>query len=565
MTDLVEEAVHGSSEESSLSILPMGGLGEIGMNMMVLACRGNALIIDAGLMFPDASMPGVDLVIPDLEALTALQWNILGIILTHGHEDHIGALPYVLQQIPVPVYATGLTMGFVENKLAEFDLLRKTERHLIGPGEVIRLEPFEVTFFAMCHSVPDGVGLAVRSPAGLVIHSGDFKIDPAPIDGRCCDLDVLSRLGREDVLALFSDSTNVEIEGRSGSESSIRPGLSEIFANAPGRILIATFSSNIHRIQQILELSVEFDRKVVLVGRSMESNVRIASERGHLTIPPGVTVDIKDAEEIPDEKLTVLSTGSQGEPMSALTLMATDRHKYFSIKEGDVLVLSSRFIPGNEKAINVLVNEFCRRGARVEYEKVSKVHVSGHAAKEELRDLIRAVRPRHFIPVHGEYRHLWRHAMLAREEGIPEERVILLSNGDIAKLGAEGVSVTRRLELKKVFVDGKGVGDVGNDVLRDRRILSEVGLVTVVLIVSRETGELVLGPKLVSRGVTFHETEEELIEVTRQAVLERIDELRPRASEDWENIREEVRLTVRRNINRRLGRKPLVETIILES
>jgi ribonuclease J len=429
----------------------------------------------------------------------------------------------------------------------------------------IVMGPFRIDLFAMCHSVADGVGVAVTTPAGVVMHSGDFKLDPTPIDGRLCDLEKISSISRNGVLALFSDSTNVSNRGTTLSESMIRPAFEKIFRESRGRILIATFSSNIHRIQQVLDLSQEFGRKVVLVGRSMIANAKIASERGYLSIPPRILVDMKDMDSLPDGKLTVLSTGTQGEPMSALSLMAFGRHKYLKAKTGDVVVLSSRFIPGNERAINQIINEFCRRGARVMYEKISDVHVSGHASEDELRYLIRLVHPRSFIPVHGEYRHLLRHAEIAIEEGIPPERVLVAEDGDLIELSTEGPKVIQQLEAGKVFVHGKGVGEIGQDVLRDRRILSEVGVVTVVLVIDKETGELVSGPVVQSLGVTFQEVEPELLEGVTVALKDLLGESRPQTADKWEDAREEIRLTVRRRINRVLGRKPVVQTILLHT
>jgi ribonuclease J len=546
----------------SLKVLPLGGLGEIGLNMMIIAFGNDAFIIDTGLMFPDESMPGVDIVIPDLEVALGQGWNFLGIVLTHGHEDHIGALPYVLKKIPVPVFATSLTMGLVEHKLEEFGLMESTERHTISTNEIVVLGPFRIDCFAMCHSVADGVGLAINTPIGALIHSGDFKLDPTPIDGRLCDLEKVAAYSRGRVLALFSDSTNVEKKGCTRSESMIRPAFEKIFREAAGRILIATFSSNIHRMQQVLNLAREFGRKVVLVGRSMASNAKIASERGYLEIPHGILVDMKDMEGVPERKLTILSTGSQAEPMSALSLMAFDKHKYLKVKPGDVVVLSSRFIPGNEKAINHIINEFSRRGAHVMYEKISDVHVSGHASQEELRYLIRLVRPNCFIPVHGEYRHLLLHAQIAMEEGLAPDRVLVAQNGDVIEISTDGAAIVDQLDVGRVFVHGKGVGDIGHNVLRDRRILSEVGIVTVVLAID-QAGRLLAGPELYSRGVTFDEVEPELLEGVKIEVEEKLSYLDPQTPEGWENSREEIRLAVRRNINRVLGRKPLVQTIIL--
>ncbi len=515
-------------------------------------------------MFPDESMPGIDFVIPDLDFICRQDWEILAIILTHGHEDHIGALPYVLQRINVPIYATALTMGLIEYKLEEFGLLDSTDRRVISPEQSVELGPFCIDFFAMCHSVADAVGLAIQTPLGTVIHSGDFKLDPTPVDGRLCDLEKVAAYARNNVLALFSDSTNVEKRGSTRSESMIRPVFEKIFREAQGRILIATFSSNIHRIQQVLDLSSEFNRKVVLVGRSMTANTEIAARRGYLKIPDKIIVDIKDIGGIADNKLTILSTGSQAEPMSALSLMAFDKHKYLKVKPGDMVILSSRFIPGNEKAINQVINEFSRRGAQVLYEKISDVHVSGHASEEELRYLIRLVRPRYFIPIHGEYRHLLLHAQLAIEEGISPARVLIAQNGDLIEVSHDGVKIVEQLDVGRVFVHGKGVGDIGHDVLRDRRLLSEVGLVTVAIAVEEHTGRILSGPELYSKGVTFEETEPELLENIRVELEKLLNKLTPLTIDKIEETKEEIRLTVRRHINRVLGRKPLVQTIILK-
>ncbi|MFH0822048.1 MAG: ribonuclease J [Pseudomonadota bacterium] len=553
-----------SDQDSKLRILPLGGLGEIGMNMMAVEYQNDAVIIDAGIMFPDESMPGVDLVIQDIDALLELKWNILGILITHGHEDHIGALPYVLARISAPVFATRLTMGLAESKLEEFALLDKTTRHVVASDDVIKLGPFEVYLFPMCHSVADGVALGIKTPVGSIVHSGDFKIDPDPIDGRISDLEGLASFAAEnEVLLLLSDSTNAENPGHAGPELSIRPTLEAIFREAEGRVFFATFASNIHRIQQVLDLARQFDRKVVLVGRSMEGNAKVAANLGYLNVPSGVYLDIKHMNDFPDHRITVLSTGSQGEPMSALALMAQDRHKYLSAKPGDVLVLSSRFIPGNEKAITSIINEFIKRGALVRYEKNGNVHVSGHAYQEELRSMIRAVQPYYFMPVHGEYRHLVQHGCIAVDEGIPPERVLVAHDGDIIECSKDDCAISGRIDLRRVYVDGKGVGDVGPEVLRDRRAMAEVGLVMAVIGVNRETGELVSGPSLTSLGVTYQDLETELMQGATEAVGERLTELAPGTPAEWEAARDEIRLAIRRHINRKLGRKPVVQTAIL--
>lgn len=550
-------------QKSKLRLLPFGGLGEIGLNMMVVSWGRDAFILDCGLMFPDDSMPGVDFVIPDIEWLLEFDWNILGIVLTHAHEDHIGALPFVLKKISAPVFATALTMGFIEYKLQEYDLLDSTRRHVISSENPIALGPFKIDCLRMCHSVPDAIGLAIETPEGVIIHSGDFKMDPAPIDGRMCDVEEIAFLGIKGVLALLSDSTNVENRGATRSESIIRPAFEKIFSVSKGRILIATFSSNIHRLQQALLLSHLFKRKVALVGRSMVSNVKIASDLGYLAIPPDTLVDIREIDNIPDDRLTILSTGSQGEPMSALALMASSRHKYLKVQKGDTIIFSSRFIPGNEKAINQLINGFCKLGAEVMYEKVADVHVSGHAGEKELRALINLARPHIFIPVHGEYRHLQRHARIAIEEGVAGERVMVVQDGDLVQISRDGVELEAVFDIGRIFVHGKGVGDIGHDVLRERRTLSEVGIVIATLTISEKTGKLLKEPQLHSRGVTFQDVETELLDGAKQAVMDRLAELSPQTLGDWEKVRDEVRLAIRRHVNRMLGRKPLVQTILV--
>lgn len=554
----------GNNQTPSLKVVPLGGVGEIGLNMTLVIWGESAFVLDAGLMFPDESMPGVDYVIPDVDVLLRLKQTILGIVVTHAHEDHIGALPYLLKKVNVPIYATSLTMGFIENKFDEFDLLKSTDRRVISNKSPIELGPFLIDFFAMCHSVPDAVGVMVETPVGGLIFSGDFKIDPSPIDGRFCDLEKIRKYSEKGILALFSDSTNVEYPGRTRSESDLRSSFETIFSNATGRILIATFASNIHRLQQVLTVAEQFNRKAALVGRSMAANARIAADRGYLKIPDNILVDIKDLEDIPDNQVTVLSTGSQGEPMSALSLMASERHKYLKVKEGDTVIFSSRFIPGNEKAINSIINELARCGATVMYEKIADVHVSGHGRAEELLDLLRLVRPKYFVPIHGEYRHLLRHAKLAIEDGIPVENVVVATNGDVIEISPDGIGVSEQIEVGRVYVHGKGVGDIGRDVLRDRRTISEVGVITVVLAVSSHDGRILSGPTLNSIGVTYDEVEPELMEGIRSAILERISEFRPSTSSQWEEMREEVRLVTRRSVNRILGRKPVVQTVILQ-
>lgn len=550
-------------ENTKLKMLPLGGLGEIGLNMMALAVNNDAIIIDTGILFPDSSMPGVDYVIPDLVPLMAQGWTIHGIFLTHGHEDHIGALPYVVNKINAPIFATPLTMGFAEHKLEEFKLLQSTRRIILEMDNPVELPGFIVDPFRVCHSVADAVGLAITTPAGILIHSGDFKLDPTPIDGQRSDLEKLDSYADKQVLCLLSDSTNVEREENTQSEISVRPALEKIFQKAHGRIFIATFSSSIHRIQQILDLAATHGRRVIVMGRSMESNVEVAERLGCLDIPEGVRADIREIDLIPDRRLVALSTGSQGEPMSALSLMAWDRHKYLKIKHTDTVVFSSRFIPGNEKAINSIINEFTRRGARVLHEKIAHVHVSGHASRAELKTLLTRVGPRCFIPVHGEYRHLQLHADMAMEMGVPPERVVVAQNGDLIEISPDYATICEQLPVSKIYVDGKGVGDVGPDVLRERRAMSEKGVMTVVVVVDRNTGKLMAGPDLSSKGVTFQEVAPELMDGAREAVLRTIKERAPQDPDQWESLKDELRLAARRHVNQILGRKPQAQTILI--
>ncbi len=551
------------NDNNTLKLLPLGGLGEIGLNMMALAVGNDAIVIDTGLLFPDSSMPGVDYVIPDMAPLLDLNWKVHGIFLTHGHEDHIGALPYVVNKINAPVYGTPLTMGFVEHKLSEFGLLESTTRNILRTDSQIEVSKFKVEAFRVCHSVADAVGLAIKTPAGVVIHSGDFKLDPTPIDGMVSEIERLEKYSGERTLALLSDSTNVEREGHTPSEISVRPALEKVFQKAQGRILIGAFSSSIHRIQQICDLAIQYNRRVILMGRSMESNVEVAKGLGRLVAPDDLIMDIKDINGVSDKELTIISTGSQGEPMSALSLMAWDRHKYLKIKRSDTLVFSSRFIPGNEKAINSIINEFSRRGARVLHEKVAHVHVSGHASKEELKLMLQTVKPRLFIPIHGEYRHLQLHADIAMGLGIPPERVVVAQNGDLIEISEDYATICEQLPVGRIFVDGKGVGDVGGEVLRERRALSDKGFVIVALVVDRRACKLIAGPELTSKGVTFQEVAPELMDGAREAVLRLLKEAAPRTPQQWEDIKDEARLAARRHINQILGRKPQVQTLLI--
>ncbi|MBW2622846.1 MAG: ribonuclease J, partial [Deltaproteobacteria bacterium] len=491
--------------ENSVELIPLGGLGEIGLNTMVLKCGPDMVVIDSGLMFPEAHMYGVDFVIPDFGYLLEHADQIRAVILTHGHEDHIGGLPFLLSQINVPVYGTKLTLALIQDRLKEHDLEHEIQCRTVSPREKLTLGPFTFEFIRVCHSIPSGLGLAIETPAGCIIHSGDFKIDHGLPPEQATDLNKFAEYGERGVLALLSDSTNVERVGNSSSENSILDTFRGIFRASKGRIIIAMFASNILRIQRVTKIALEFDRHLAFDGRSMVTNVRIAREIGLLDFDKNREVSLGRISNIPDDKLVLISTGSQGEPMSALTRMALGEHKQVKIKPGDTVILSSRFIPGNERSITNIINNLYRQGAEMFYESVANVHVSGHAYQEELKTMIDLTRPEFFIPIHGEYRHLIRHAELARQVGLPAENLILMENGEHIRFAGKGFEKLERVDTGRILVDGKGVGDIGQAVLRDRRNLAEHGMVIVLLVINEHSGEILSGPDLISRGLIFDE------------------------------------------------------------
>ncbi len=551
-------------DTSGLKIIPLGGLGEIGLNMTVFAWGDDIVVVDCGLMFPEPSMLGIDLVIPDISWLKERADQVRAILLTHGHEDHIGALPYVLREINVPLYGSPLTLGFVKEKLKEFDLDDRVELRPVRPRDRVELGPFIVEFIRVAHSIVDGCALALRTPEGVVIHTGDFKLDQTPVDGELTDLATFSRYGEEGVLALLADSTNVEREGYTLSERLVGEAFQDIFPRCPGRIIVAAFSSNIHRVQQVVDAAAACGRKVLLNGRSMLANVQIARELGYLTLPEGVLTDLKEMPRLPANEVCMITTGSQGEPMSALTRIAMDEHKQIRLEEGDTVILSSRFIPGNERTIANLINHLYRRGAEVYHEKVSEVHVSGHASQEELKLLQNLVKPRYFVPVHGEYRHLVKHARLAERVGLPRERCLLAVNGDVIAFSNGEGCIIDHVETGRVFVDGKGVGDVGNVVLKDRKHLSEDGMVVVIIGLNQTTGELIYGPDIVSRGFVFEDESQEYLEEARKVVTDTLAGMTVEALGEWDEVKLEVRRILRRFFNNTIERRPVILPLILE-
>ncbi|MBC7961936.1 MAG: ribonuclease J [Steroidobacteraceae bacterium] len=549
---------------SALQIVALGGLGEIGMNMMAYQYGDDIIIVDCGLMFPSPDMLGIDYVIPDISWLRERSENIRAICLTHGHEDHIGALPFVLQELDVPVYGTALTLGFVNEKLKEYKLDNLVELVTVKPRDTVQLGSFRVEFLRVAHSVVDGCALAITSPEGVVIHTGDFKIDHTPVDGQLTDLASLSRYGEAGVLALLSDSTNVEREGYTLSEKYVGEAFAEIFPRCSGRIIVAAFSSSIHRVQQVADVAASCGRKILLNGRSMVKNVQIARDLGYLTIADELLMDLRELPHLPPEQVCIISTGSQGEPMSALTRIAMDDHKQIKLEKGDTVILSSRVIPGNERTISELINHLYRRGAEVFHEKVSEVHVSGHASQEELKLMINTVQPRFFIPIHGEYRHLVKHIQLAGKVGIPEERCILATNGEVVSFYADTAAIVEKIESGRVFVDGKGVGDVGRIVLKDRKHLSEDGMIVVIIGMNQTTGEVIYGPDIVSRGFVFEDESQEYLEDARQAVIYALSELNVEMRCNGEEVKTAVHQTLRRFCKKTIERRPVILPVIME-
>ena len=554
-----------SLANDQVRLLPLGGLGEIGLNMMALEHQGKILIIDCGLMFPEAYMLGIDLVIPDISILANRTADICGLLLTHGHEDHIGAVPFLIEKLGFPpIYGTCLTLGLLKGKLVEHGLDNRVNRHEVTLRQPIDLSPFSVEFYRAAHSIVDGAGLAIRTAAGLIVHTGDFKLDPTPVDGETTDVERLAEYGDEGVLLLLSDSTNVERDGHTRSEKDVGEAFAEIVPKCRGLVMMATFSSNIHRIQQIVDAAEASKRKILINGRSMVNNVDIARKLGYLRIPDDMLIDLRDYQHLPRHKIMVLTTGSQGEPLSSLTRIAMDEHKQIDLQTGDTVILSSKFIPGNEKAIAGMINHIYRRGATVHYETTSEIHVSGHAARDELQSVLKLTRPQYFVPVHGEYRHLVKHADLARETTNDSTEAVVLENGLALTISPGKCTVGEKFESGRIFVDGKGVGDVGFMELRDRSHLAHHGMVVVLLGINRSAGTVVYGPELMTRGFLIEEEHHDFLELARQAIVEMLAEHSPEALADWEELRVDVRKTLRRFFNRSIERRPMILPIILE-
>jgi ribonuclease J len=532
---------------------------------MLLQCGEQAIAIDCGLMFPGADLFGIDLVIPDISYILENKIALQGIVLTHAHEDHIGALPYILKQIAAPVFATRLTLGLLRNKLKERGLDKTADLREIAAGKPWQLGPFKLEGIRVTHSLMDCLAVAVDTPAGVVIHTGDFKIDNTPMNDEFFDFQKFAAYGERGVLLLLSDSTNVERPGYTPSEREVGKNIEEIIAKSRGKVFVSTFSSNIPRLQQVADISEQAGRRLVLSGRSMINNSQIASELGYMRLPKGTMTESEPWQNLARDKITFLTTGSQGEPLSALHRIALDDHKSIRIEPGDTVMLSSKFIPGNERTITNLINHLYRRGAEVHYESVSEIHVSGHASQEELKTMLRLTRPRYFVPVHGEYRHLVRHVQLARAVGIPEENCFLLEDGEVLELTRDSAKKAAPVPVGRVFVDGKGVGDVEDVVIRDRRHLSEDGMVLAVMAIHQQSGEIVAGPDLITRGFVRADGGEEILERARQIVLQTMKEINRETRTDPGEVQEEVRKALRRYFYKALERRPVVLAFIMET
>ena len=550
--------------EDPMEVIPLGGLGEFGMNMMAVRYREDILVVDAGLLFPRDDLLGVDLVIPEFTYLLENRDKVRAVIVTHGHEDHIGALAYLLKELQIPVYGTRLTLGLASGRLAENGVLEQAQLNYVEPRQMLEFGEIHVEVLSMTHSIADAIGLAITTPVGTIIHTGDFKLDPSPLNHKLTDFSRLSALGERGVLALFSDSTNSERPGFTPSEMHVRRHIEQIFYSCRKKIIVACFASSIHRIQIILDLARDFGRRVIPVGRSMKENIAIASNLGYLVIPPGVMADIADSRSLADSEQIILSTGSQGEPLAALTRLAFGKHKDFSVQEGDAVVISARVIPGNEGSVSRLVNHFCRRGARVYEESQWSMHVSGHASQEELKLMLNLTRPKYFIPVHGEYRQLYAHTLLAREVGIPSERIILVETGDVLALRPDSARIEGKAPVGRRFIDVGGVAELDELVVRDRRHLSEEGVVLAVVAVNKATGKVEGIPELVSRGHVQEEDSAAFLAEARAIIIAELEECTREEREDSPVLTEVVRAALKRYFRKRTGTRPMIVPVIYE-
>lgn len=552
------------SNIDKLKVIPLGGLGEIGKNITAIEYKDEIIIIDGGLSFPDEDMYGVDLLIPDISYLIENKDKVKGMFVTHGHEDHIGAIPYILKQINMPVYGTKLTIGLIENKLREHNILDICNLNSVEDKQLVQLEYFKIEFISVTHSIADACAICINSPIGVILHTGDFKVDYTPIDGRRMDLESISKVGKKGVLLLLADSTNVERKGHSLSEKTIGETLDRIFNGRIGRIIVATFASNIHRMQQIINASVANNRRVVFSGRSMENVSAVAIELGYLNIPDGYKISIDEMENYNNDEITIITTGSQGEAMAGLARIAFDTHKKIKIKNNDLFIISASPIPGNDKLISKVINQLYRKGAEVIYKDLEAVHVSGHAYQEELKLIHTLVHPKFFMPVHGEYRHLVHHKNLAVKLGMKKENVFILDNGEVLELNKKTVKKDGKVRVGTVYVDGIGVGDVGNIVLRDRKYLAENGMMTIVIGIDKESKSIVAGPDIITRGFIYAREATDLIDDVKAIVLNEVEKCLENDVLEWSVMKSRVKKAVDRHLYIKLKRGTSIFPIIVE-
>ena len=530
--------------KKKIKVIPLGGLGEVGKNITVIEYGEEIIVVDCGMTFPDSEMYGIDVVIPDVTYLVNNKDRVKGFFITHGHEDHIGAIPYILKQINAPIYATNLTIGLIQNKLEEHKMLDIVELNVVKPGDTIALEKLKVEFIRTNHSIADSCALAIHTPLGIVVHTGDIKVDFTPVDGKVIDLQRLAKIGKQGVLLLMADSTNACHPGYTMSEKTVGETLDNLFSKGTGRIIVATFASNIHRLQQIINSSIKYGRKIAFSGRSMEKISEVAIKLGYLDMPEGLLIDLKDLKLYNSNQITIVTTGSQGEPMSALTRMASSTHKNIQIEKDDMIIISANPIPGNEKAVSKVINELTQKGANVIYKSIEEIHVSGHACEQELKLLQSILKPKYFMPVHGEYKHLRKHILIAEEVGLEKEKSFILENGDVLSLNRKSACISGKVQAGNILVDGIGIGDVGNIVLRDRKNLSKDGIINIIVAIEKESRSIVSGPDIVTRGFIYVRESEELVnqikEISYDSIQSSIDKNIFKWSEIKNNIRNDI-------------------------
>ena len=550
--------------KKKIKVIPLGGLGEIGKNITVIEYGDEIVVVDCGMTFPDSEMYGIDVVIPDVTYLVNNIEKVKGFFITHGHEDHIGAIPYILKQVNVPIFATNLTVGLIESKLEEHKMLDIVNLNVVKPGDIIKLDKLKVEFIRTNHSIADSCSLAIHTPLGIIVHTGDFKVDFTPVDGNVIDLQRFAKLGKQGVLLLMADSTNACHPGYTMSEKTVGEKLDNLFSKGKGRIIVATFASNIHRLQQIINSSIKYGRKVAFSGRSMEKISDVAVKLGYLDMPEGLLVDVKDLRLYNNDQITIVTTGSQGEPMSALTRIAASTHKNIQIEKDDMIIISASPIPGNEKAVSRVINELTHKGAEVIYKSIEEIHVSGHACEQELKLIHSILKPKYFVPVHGEYKHLRKHILIAEEVGLEKEKSFILENGDVLSLSRKSACIAKKVQAGNILVDGSGIGDVGNIVLRDRKNLSRDGIINVIVAIEKESRAIVGGPDIITRGFVYVRESEELVNEIKEISYESIQKSIDNNVFKWSEIKNNIRSDIGSFIYSKTKRKPIIVPIIME-